>query len=706
MKTRLTVLILLICFYHLSYGQAPGRFNYQAVARNTAGNLIINQNISVRVSILTGSVTGSSEYTETHSVTTDAYGVFNLLVGGGSVVSGTFSSITWGSASKFLKIEADVTGGTTYQAIATTQILSAPYALYANESGTKTFNDSEFSIIYAGGVADNPLTAPTAALGGLGAGSIENGTHDYKVTFITSAGETGAGPASGLVTVSNNTSNGKILVSGIPVSNKTNVSGRNLYRRFNSAGDYKLLTSIADNSTTTYIDNIGNASLGKVLPVSNSTTNSVKFDASGLTYGQIVKIPNSSGTLVLNKESSVSIQSKTDRSLTLHGRNVIQSLINGAYTFGANSGEFAEAFITANGRNNSVNIDLSATESAFNVNKYEPYDFTSPNMVYIDIYASSVDQAILTEKLNNLICVKVSQNIWRLYSWKNSLSEATNRLFVKLFANLPNGATNPNGVTGLTELRISDNKFRNKKIIYSSMSGVAQIEPANTQSIIWSLSETDNNIAYIIDDWTCSGVYGTREYSYYFPISTRIHYQPMGAAGSSNFETGTINSVSAFDGVKMTAYSSKIGGSYPYYGCSFRNIMIFSSNLNCTVTSTGPSLVSYTTSGSFILSNTPPDPVNNSYVSTISIIIPPGTFTSNISKICGIPLFASWETDDDIQFKLTNGSDDTGWLKHDEPCSFDPFLSEPTGLIIKMIPKSVSPSPSSPSLYGFYLTEF
>ena len=114
--------------------QAPQAFNYQAVARNTGGNLIINQNISVRVSILTGSPVGATEYSETHSVTTDAYGVFNLLVGNGTPVSGVFNSIPWETGPKYLKIEADVTGGTAYQALATTQILSMPYALYANKA--------------------------------------------------------------------------------------------------------------------------------------------------------------------------------------------------------------------------------------------------------------------------------------------------------------------------------------------------------------------------------------------------------------------------------------------------------------------------------------------------------------------------------------------------------------------------------------------
>jgi hypothetical protein len=154
------VVILLACYWNVGfvYAQAPSKFNYQAVARNTAGNLIINQSISVRVSILTGSVSGTSEYQEIHAVITDGYGVFNILVGGGSVVSGSFAGITWGSASKFLKIEADVTGGTTYQAIATTQILSVPYALYAEKAGNSVWTDGS-DHIYANNVTTTSSVA-------------------------------------------------------------------------------------------------------------------------------------------------------------------------------------------------------------------------------------------------------------------------------------------------------------------------------------------------------------------------------------------------------------------------------------------------------------------------------------------------------------------------------------------------------------------
>lgn len=116
--------------------QTPQAFKYQAVARDTAGKELRNRTINFRVSVLKGSTVGVSVYTETHTITTNNFGVANITVGDGSVVSGTFSGIDWGSAAHFLKIEMDVNAGTNYQVMGASQLLSVPYALYAGKSGS------------------------------------------------------------------------------------------------------------------------------------------------------------------------------------------------------------------------------------------------------------------------------------------------------------------------------------------------------------------------------------------------------------------------------------------------------------------------------------------------------------------------------------------------------------------------------------------
>jgi hypothetical protein len=119
----------------LLYAQAPQKMSYQAVIRNASNDLVLNQSIGVQVSILEGSANGTPVYVETHTANTNDNGLVSLEVGTGSVVSGTFASIDWGTGAYFLKTETDPAGGTNYSIVGTTQLLSVPYALYAANSG-------------------------------------------------------------------------------------------------------------------------------------------------------------------------------------------------------------------------------------------------------------------------------------------------------------------------------------------------------------------------------------------------------------------------------------------------------------------------------------------------------------------------------------------------------------------------------------------
>ena len=113
-------------------GQAPpNAFNYSAVARDGAGTLVTNQAIALQMSILQSTAVGSLVYQETHNVSTDDYGLFNLIIGSGAIQQGTFSSINWAGDSYYLKIEMDITGSTNYTNMGTTQFLSVPYAMHS-----------------------------------------------------------------------------------------------------------------------------------------------------------------------------------------------------------------------------------------------------------------------------------------------------------------------------------------------------------------------------------------------------------------------------------------------------------------------------------------------------------------------------------------------------------------------------------------------
>ena len=146
------LLYLILFFPSIFLAQAPESMNYQAVIRNGSGDLVTSQQVGLRIKILQGSTTGSSVYEETYSPTTNSYGLVNLQLGTGTVQSGTFSSIDWGNGPYFVETAADISGGTSYVTLSTTQFMSVPYALYAKSSDSwhsnanTTFSDKKVSV--------------------------------------------------------------------------------------------------------------------------------------------------------------------------------------------------------------------------------------------------------------------------------------------------------------------------------------------------------------------------------------------------------------------------------------------------------------------------------------------------------------------------------------------------------------------------------
>jgi uncharacterized protein (TIGR02145 family) len=132
-KVVLTSVLMALCI--LALAQAPESFNYQVVVRDgTTNSPLTNQNVSFKMSILKGSSSGESQYSELHSANTGALGIVNLVIGNGTDKAGTISAIDWGADTYYLKVEIDKTGGTTYVEMGTTQLLSVPYAIYAKTS--------------------------------------------------------------------------------------------------------------------------------------------------------------------------------------------------------------------------------------------------------------------------------------------------------------------------------------------------------------------------------------------------------------------------------------------------------------------------------------------------------------------------------------------------------------------------------------------
>ena len=130
--------ILLLPFIGLA--QAPNKINFQSVIRNNLGEVQSNKSVRLRISILSGSVNGSSVYSETHTKTTDISGLISLQIGNGTTLSGVFANIDWGNTSHFIKLEVDFSGGNNFVLLGSQELMSVPYALYASKTDTSSLN--------------------------------------------------------------------------------------------------------------------------------------------------------------------------------------------------------------------------------------------------------------------------------------------------------------------------------------------------------------------------------------------------------------------------------------------------------------------------------------------------------------------------------------------------------------------------------------
>lgn len=183
---RFFKLSVLFFFYHLAvFAQVPKGINYQGVARLATGTPIVSKTISIKISLLQNSPTGTIEYAETHQPVTNEFGLFTLVIGQGTVSTGNFDFISWANGNKWLQLEMDPDGGNNYSLIGSQQLMSVPYSYYAQYAGNSlkagTGLAIENNIITNTGDNDNNPTNELITNVALGAD---------KVLRITDAGGT------------------------------------------------------------------------------------------------------------------------------------------------------------------------------------------------------------------------------------------------------------------------------------------------------------------------------------------------------------------------------------------------------------------------------------------------------------------------------------------------------------------------------------
>lgn len=131
LQTTFSLLIVLLLTTDI-FAQVPQGFNFQAVARDADGLILSDQSLSVQVNIIQGTETGETVYSEVHNLQTDSEGVFKLIIGEGTTQD-DFSGISWADDNFYIGLAVDTEGGTNYEDLGTTRLLSVPYALMAQD---------------------------------------------------------------------------------------------------------------------------------------------------------------------------------------------------------------------------------------------------------------------------------------------------------------------------------------------------------------------------------------------------------------------------------------------------------------------------------------------------------------------------------------------------------------------------------------------
>ncbi|MGG5209219.1 beta strand repeat-containing protein [Chryseobacterium sp. MIQD13] len=316
MNKILLSLGIMLCLF-MAHAQAPEKMSYQAIMRNGSGQLLINQSIAVRVSILQGSPAGTLVYSERLTGNTNPNGLITMEIGTGTVLSGTFSTIDWPTGSYYLKTETDPTGGTSYTITGTSQLLSVPYAMYAKSAGG---TGGSFVIPYTNTV-NNASTLFTLINDGDGTSveGVNNGTTSNiaSVRGIVSNASPG-GFSSGVRGINNGTGG-----LGVGVYGSQNGSGWGVYGVTpNGLGVYGNASAngtgvYANSNTGTGLTATSNNGIPASMSIFNNANNNSVLNANTVGNGTVINV-SSTG-------SGAGVRSSTGSGFAIHGITSAQS---------------------------------------------------------------------------------------------------------------------------------------------------------------------------------------------------------------------------------------------------------------------------------------------------------------------------------------------------------------------------------------------
>lgn len=283
MKRIFVSLFLIIPFISNS------QFNYQSLLRDSNGTLITNTAIIYKISFIYDSSSGSTVYSETHSTTTPADGIVNLVIGSGTSISGNFSSIDW-SRTIYIRREVDTTGSGSYTDFGTALLNSVPKSNFAQ----KTLNFTVSSTTVGIGTGTNTLADYTISIGPSSLPNNSSGSNiaiGYEALYLNTSG-------------ADNVATGKQALKSATSSLNTGLGNFALYDVTTGAGNTAIGRSAGINNQT----GSNNTYLGYGAKTASTvnTSNSTAIGAmSTVTTSNTIQLGDSNVTLV-NTSATIS----------------------------------------------------------------------------------------------------------------------------------------------------------------------------------------------------------------------------------------------------------------------------------------------------------------------------------------------------------------------------------------------------------------
>jgi len=259
-KNRLCFMLILFFIGGIGAAQNTEGFSYQSILRDSSGNPIQQQSVTVDITITEQSANGNAIYQENHTVTTSDIGLISIVIGNGNATSGNFQNIDWSSGPHFVTSSSTPAGGTAITG--SSQLLSVPYAKFASVSGqTNQQNTNGWSL------DGNSIDENTDFLGSTNDADVRIRRNNQTVANLQA---TNVGL--GLNAIDNITGTANIGIGNNALANTSgqyNVAIGDNALPLNTSGDHNIgLGFVALNQNTTGNENIG---LGNNALTNNTT---------------------------------------------------------------------------------------------------------------------------------------------------------------------------------------------------------------------------------------------------------------------------------------------------------------------------------------------------------------------------------------------------------------------------------------------------